>query len=419
MSAAPAATEREPARRPWGIVGDDLTGVLAAAAELVDRGQRCHAALSVAGLQSQLGQVDSLASLAVTTESRHLVGSTARQLAFDAASALRSAGVERVLVKVDSMLRGPFLEQIDGVRAALDGVTVILCPAAPANQRFLVGGTPYDHGDLLRLPAGLQIPSGVPLHEALTERLREHIPLIGEASVCLGADEVVTELTSYLDSSTLILLDACTSEHLDVIASAGLRAGTRIFAGTAEMMGSLAEATAGRDETRHSPLPSPSLPILVSVGSASAEAQQQVMALSRHGARVIEVQPEEGRWQHAANEAIASARTGRSITVLTLPAPTVEARREPVRGLSRWLALATASALSSGPFSTLCAAGGETARAIIDQLGACTLDVVGTYEVGFVSSTIVGGSASGLHLLTKPGAHGDETALVRALLAMA
>ncbi|MCJ7739680.1 MAG: four-carbon acid sugar kinase family protein, partial [Anaerolineae bacterium] len=134
------------------VIADDLTG----AAELAGVGWR-H------GLESEVQRVlalDSEAELVVADADTRLlpVGAAARRVAA-LAGACRGRSIDRVFMKVDSILRGHVVAEMTALMEGLGRTRGLLLPANPGlgrtivRGRYFVNGVPLDKTEFARDPA--------------------------------------------------------------------------------------------------------------------------------------------------------------------------------------------------------------------------------------------------------------------------
>lgn len=200
------------------IVGDDLTGVSTAAATTA-------AALGIGAEATWAGPMLDAAIrsasgvLGISTTSRTLESSLARNVVSTAVRSLRANGAPTIIKRFDSWLRGPIGEELVAFREAGEFSTVFVVGAYPSLGRTTLGG--------------VQRSGDRPVHETTvgdsSERVvseTSHIPTILEAA---GAKNVVgidaswhrwsdRERRAYLDglveAAHFVVFDAATEEDL-------------------------------------------------------------------------------------------------------------------------------------------------------------------------------------------------------------
>jgi uncharacterized protein YgbK (DUF1537 family) len=116
------------------ILADDFSGACDAAASAAAAGYSA-AALLTPPLEAQPASL-----LAYSTETRHLSGNDARAVI----RALAPACAGRTLYKkIDSTLRGPWVQEVDEILAVSDFSQAVVCPAFPALGRTVRNGWLY------------------------------------------------------------------------------------------------------------------------------------------------------------------------------------------------------------------------------------------------------------------------------------
>ncbi len=143
------------------IIADDFSGACDAAARAAVHGCTVTALL-VPPLEDASADL-----LAVSTESRHLSPALARAAIRSLAPSL--AG--RVLYKkIDSTLRGPWIDEVDELLLLTDYSQAIVCPAFPAQGRTVHNGWLYVNGEPFQ-----QIVCPFTVRDAATEEDLAHI----------------------------------------------------------------------------------------------------------------------------------------------------------------------------------------------------------------------------------------------------
>jgi 4-hydroxythreonine-4-phosphate dehydrogenase len=324
----------------------------------------------------------------------------------------------RLFIKVDSLLRG-------NVRATLhtaheSGRPVVLAPALPAAGRTLVGGAPRVDGKTLA-ESGLWSAELAPpprhIDELLAPLPRRAVPL----DVIRGGG-AAAELAAARGAGELVVADAASDADLDAIARAAWGRGgdpRAVLVGTR----GLAEAVArlrgtGAGDACPGQAAAAALPdaggVLVVVGSADARAHEQFDRLTAApGIRATSLTP-----------AALLAPSPPSLDARgDLTAVRIEpARVDPAqsRRLAEALAHAVARALeeSAAPVGTVVVIGGESARALLDRLGARELRIIDAGEPGTVRSLVHAAGRAPFQLVTRPGSFGDPDALSRLVVAL-
>src|SRR3954469_9642575 len=110
-----------------GIVADDLTGALDTAAPFRARGFRTETWLGPPERWPAGPELPDV--VAVDTETRGGNPQNAAAIARRCAAQLRQLGARQLYLKIDSTLRGNWVEALVAVREAVDAPQVVICPA--------------------------------------------------------------------------------------------------------------------------------------------------------------------------------------------------------------------------------------------------------------------------------------------------
>ncbi|MEH3086650.1 MAG: four-carbon acid sugar kinase family protein [Xylophilus ampelinus] len=400
------------------IIADDLSG----AAD-------CAAGFARAGLASEvLLGADAPAPgadvVTVDTDSRRDDAATAAAKA-RAALARHGAG-RRVVKKIDSTLRGGWAAEVAALQAALG--LALVAPAFPALGRTVRDGT-------VRV-------DGTPLQDTATWRLehagRESRPLPMLQAAGLRCEPVDAALLKGAPGALLrriaeararacqaLVFDTESAEQLAALARATHALPDAFWVASAGLAGELAACAVpagspGPDADADRPAIA-GRGLLTVVGSLSPIAERQIDRLrATPGTTVHAIAPRllrpdpapdagEAAWARTIRADLAQGRD----PVACIGA---DAALDPAEGprLARHLALQLAPAMRGA--AGLVLTGGETARAMLGQLGIGRLRVLGESEPGVVLSRSM--SDRPQYIATKAGAFGDAGSLERARQAM-
>jgi uncharacterized protein YgbK (DUF1537 family) len=368
-----------------GLVADDLTGAMDAAAQFAREGWSGHVLWDSASPRQVVGGGPAL--VAVVTGVRAARDDEAARHTACAVGALLARGCDRLYVKVDSTMRGSASGQL---RGALDtwaqrypGTILVLCPAFPGERRAVVGGTVLVHG----IPLTDSSAAADPITPVVESRLDRLVPgatgwVLSDLRSAATGDGVGRE------AARVVFVDASTDAQLDDIAAALDRLGPQgVAAGAAGLAAAMARLwSAGNPGAR---IPGePSARILIGVSSLHPTARESVErlqeALADQGERgrppvdLISTQP---RWADTA--AIAASFGGQ-----------------------------VAERLARGSYDTLVLVGGDGASAALDRVGAEAITVHEELLPGVPMGTILGGAAHGARLVTKSGGFGRADSLL-------
>ncbi|MCU1572684.1 MAG: hypothetical protein JWO93_766 [Micrococcaceae bacterium] len=376
----------------WAIIADDLTGAADAAAAYGPT----HTSSVVLELH---GEWPGSQILAINTESRYLSADQAAAAVGVAVGRAAELGL-RVFKKIDSLLRGNVgVEVAAAAGANANGGMVIVAPAFPGTGRTTINGVVHVDGSPLvegkfrgdvcaALAAGGLRAESIRGHqnrgpEDLARRLREMHQR--------GIDAAVVDATSGADLR--LIVDA--AELLDV---------PPLLAGSGGLAGQIAAGPVSRGHEPSS-LPGGGSTLLV-IGSYSPLARRQVQELVAAGVRHVKLNHADMSDRAVQLEILEALDHGH---VALTPDPTCVLDKSQADGVARALAVATAACISR--CGALFLTGGETATAVLAELGVSSFTVLGEIEPGVVASRL-------RHpfplMVTKAGAFGDAGTLLRA-----
>ncbi len=366
------------------IQADDLTG----AADCAARCRYAGLTATVALRPTVGGSADGV--YAFSSETRWLSPDAAAERVRALTSAFQTPHT-RWYKKIDSTLRGNIGAELDAMLDVLGLATAIVCPAFPAQGRGLRDG---------RLVAPPPI-AAVDLPELLMQQARRPVAAIGLADVRAGADALAKRLAEASRSAALLVCDALSAEDLDAVLEAAERTTPdALLCGSAGLIGALAARIAAPRADALSFRPADG-PALVVVGSGSPMAQRQVAQLRRLAefkALVL-------------GERLPAAIAGD--TLLHLPSPPPDARLDgpEARALAERLAQEARLLFERLRPGLLVLVGGDTAAAVLEQLGVAQLTIQRELLPGMPLARSEVGPDGALDIVLKSGNHGDEAVL--------
>lgn len=367
-------------KRVLGIVADDLTGALDAAAPFAARGITVRALLDEsADIRREV--------LTISTETRDDFSDAAAKVT-RALKRLERLGAANLFKKIDSTLRGDFgLEIVTVLDWMPPRAVAIICPAHPSTGRVVMHGAVVVEGE----PTSLDIATRLP-----------------EPSVQL--DPLALRRTSSAPRHRLMIADASNDDDLLSIVEWGRKySGPVLFVGSGGLAGAVAagmrpQATA---KTKGGfPEVSSKKPVLVVAGSQHARTREQLASLSPDIptlALPLASIDESGTWERLALD---MHRASSEAIVLT----TGEGRVLNAQGLDSRLA-AVAAVVAAEGIAGLVLTGGATARAVLNRLHVAAIDLEGEVFPGMPIGQIVSGSCNGLPIITKAGGFGEPEAI--------
>lgn len=373
-----------------GILADDLTGAHASAARLREAGHRARV------VWRPLPPPAGVTALVADMRTRDY-GVDPYGAARTWTAQLRALGARRLELRIDSTLRGSPADELSGVLDALDGTapaTVLCVPAFPSAGRTVRDGTlrvpgvdlPEDRRNVAERVFGPRAPDAVtlPLDDVRAGRLAGHFAGLAEGG------------------ARLFVADAETDDDLRRLAAMADRA-------EAVLPGPLVTVSPGA-WLRFRSVPPRTRFTLVVLSSDTAVNRGQLARLSQDGRALVRNARE-----------LLSGRAPVTVPPDT-PLVVIETLTSKVRDdVEAWilatLAARAAGLLLDGTGGGRCAgvvcAGGQTASALMDTLGADHLEVRGEPEPLCPMSVLGSGPYAGLPIVTKGGLVGGPDTLVR------
>lgn len=419
-----------------GVIADDLTG----AAEIAGIGLR-H------GLSAEVvweGPLENKADLiCFDTDSRSLPAGEAGAKAAMAAGWLGEAGAKWIYKKVDSVLRGPVLAELQAVQGRLGLSQTLLVPANPSRNRVITGGnyfvngSPIHQSEFARDPEYPRTnPSVLALLGAAAAghvRVCEVGVLPELAGVLVGEAATPADLARWAGCFTPKLLVAGGGEFFAaMLAAQGHR---HISTAHSPVIGDANEPERGRprplgmaeggeaNPTRQQPIrakragtpalrfdaaPAADGPELFVCGSVSESCRQFVRSSVLSGIPVFSL-PEQllakpcltpALTQQLSSEIVAAGASHRRV-VLEIGLPVVQ-DRSLGRKLTLCLAELAATVLRSGRVRRVYTEGGATAVELARLMGWRSLTAVREVAPGVVMSVV---GRDGIQFTVKPGSY--------------
>lgn len=376
------------------ILADDLTG--AADTGIFFANQGFAAAIS---LRTD-GPPEHAPVLVIDTDTRDIDAHTAQERV--RAALTRHRG-RTVFKKVDSTLRGHIAAELSVIIERHPG-PVICAPAFPGTGRITRDGVQFEAGRPLR-----EGQAWAAERDQAPETVAAALAPL--ATTAVGLDQVRgPTLADVLAAARFSICDATTHEDLLLIARAGLTlAEPPIWVGSGGLAAALAQVLA--TGARPTPLPPVHGHALIVVGSATATARAQAQSLG--GDAALLTLDAHDLCQPAALAQLAdvvASRLQTRDTVVCVAGPV-----EPERRVRIVHGLATAVAPAARSARLLALTGGQTARTVLTTAGAHSLRLRTQIEAGVVLSQACWDSGEQSAVITKAGAFGDETTLLRAV----
>ncbi|WP_104135988.1 four-carbon acid sugar kinase family protein [Cryobacterium sp. Y62] len=404
-----------------GIVADDLTGGGDSAVQFARDGWRTRLALTA----PDSGATSHGTVLAVVSDARAQSAQLARMSTSEAVEALGNAGVNRLLLKIDSTMRGSVHAQIHGAvtawRKLYDAAFAVVCPAYPAMKRTVQNGRVLANGQGVETTA----VGTDPVTPVTTNLLSELVP--GSVHISLGRGtplEHAEQLRAAARNQTrVVTVDAATDADLMVLAEAvALLGAEAVPAGSAGLALALSQVwcrdLAAAAESRR--VWAGRVVIVVSSLHDVARSQYDHLVGSTPPQHVRTFAPSlsvllepaaVGRWIAAE---LAAAPYLPAIVIVATPSerPAASTATETAAVIiADGLATITAAVFAHRSVGALVLMGGEGARAVLNRFEAGAIVVTDAIREGIPVGLIEGGLADGLTVVTKAGGFGVTSSI--------
>lgn len=342
------------------LLADDLTGALDTSAELVGKFgplEVCWPASSIAPDRP---------SFSIDSGTRELSSDKAFAIVRQLAPRLADATI--AYKKIDSLLRGPWVAELDACLRTGAWDACIVAPAFAYQGRRTFDGQQY-----ARAADGSWSAVGKKIVEQL-----------GERKLQARRSNRFTGLQPGIN-----VFDAESDDDLDRVVETGTNySGKVLWCGSGGLASALARGTGVWIPDRLKG------PVLGIFGSDHRTTTVQLAACDAVVIQSADIARDLDRIKQA---------LGRGIGVVKLEAPEGGSRTEVAQRFSHEIALLSRSI---DPPGSLIVAGGETLKALTVAVGARALRVLGRLEPGIPKSVIEGGDWSGVEVISKSGAFG-------------
>jgi 4-phospho-D-threonate 3-dehydrogenase / 4-phospho-D-erythronate 3-dehydrogenase len=333
------------------VLADDVSGAAEAAAAFIGR-----------GLDVEVHLRDGLPSTSVTVVDLHTRRLTDEDAEHAVTQALSSADGVRVIIKIDSLLRGHVQAT---VRAATStGRPVVLAAGNPALGRTVSGGVVF--------------VDGVPLSQT---------GLWGAEST--SPPDSIAEAVGHAPGVRIV--DITEDADLDVVVAEATP--ETILIGTGALTAAVARTMPARAAGHFVP---PSSRTVMVVGTADSSFSAQLRELEAEGIDVVRIDSGDLLAGRAATP-----------TAVDSVAIVIDGPVAPENAHRLVHALADVAAKMIDGSTHLVLTGGETARAVLDRLGVARMKPVAEIHPGAIASI----APHGRIVVTRPGSFGDRRSL--------
>lgn len=388
------------------VIADDVTGACDVGGEFAAAGYTVRVAVDERGQGARPGELD-----VTNTQSRSL---PAAEAAGRVEAALAQSSASVLLKKIDTALRGHLGAELAAAVSGSGAAGAFLIPAIPAVGRVTRDGRQWVGGQLLGATEFARDPEGQGAESSVAAVL---------AHECDWPCEVVDvgtvrtgrlghrARTLFAAGCRFIVVDAETDADVEHAVSSILTLPRPVcLAGSVPV----ASALARRDGLEGAAHPTPARttlrpPTLIVCGSLHSRAHAQTAALV--AADLADREVVDGR---SAGMLTARIRAlldhGRNV-ILEAPSVAGSPVREDLRRIEHTVSEVVQGVAAAGPIGSLVLIGGETSYAVLRELSATELLVLGRPAPLVALAEIVTGVGAGTLLVTKGGSGGDVAAL--------
>lgn len=394
------------------IIADDLTGATDTGIQFEKRG--IPTTVLVDPPERPLFRQASDTALSVNASTRELGSQDATQHTQSVCKQLGIQSSDILFKKVDSLMRGNPPEELEAVMKAAGRQIALVAPSFPAMDRTVENG-------MLKLPDGTKKDLLAMFVCRCSASIR-HIPLHDLRTM---GQRLATSLSQESDP-VICLFDAVTEQDLSLVAEIGQSlVSSPVYCGSAALAAAI-PITPSVHLSSSRPM---AQRILVVTGSRKQETAQQVQQLEEicgiHTVRMNPAQLLEGSDPveiHKAAKALTIFLQTESGAILTFDSLFCSQTgfgddRLTDRQLGRQLADKLGQVLElldPSLYDGLILVGGDTAVAVCSSLQATKIRLLEEVQCGTPAGLIGDGPSTGLPIVTKSGAFGDENTLLRA-----
>ena len=218
-----------------GVIADDLTGATTTGVLLARSGAKTTVFFNVEAAKTNINS-SSLDAILISSNSRALPPDEAYEKVSGAIKTLQSMNVSFFSKRIDTTMRGGIGVEIDAMLDYMDeGTVAVVVPAMPQSKRILVGGySIIDSVALVDTPVAQDIRTPVLenyIPKLLDGQSRRKIGCVTLESILSGKIETKKALkTARHNGADIIVVDAVTLDHIELIAKACLELKWNILA---------------------------------------------------------------------------------------------------------------------------------------------------------------------------------------------
>jgi uncharacterized protein YgbK (DUF1537 family) len=422
------------------IIADDLTGATDSGVQFSCLGYNTSVVFKVEELEDLQNEV-----VVIDTDSRSILPEAAYQKVYLATKEIKHYEYSKIFKKVDSTLRGNFGIEIDAVLDVFQECVAIIAPAFPSIGRTTIYGHHYVHGVPIHETEFAQDPSCPVLTshigELLMTRSRRKVEYIDKDLLLGGVSKVSEKLCSLKEEGIqYIVCDAETDSDLQVIVDGVIQSRIKaVWVGSAGLAVAIRNSLHLIAKFKVEEIIQPQGgPVLIVAGSLSKTTNEQITQLQiiKSIQKVIMdpialIEGEESRLMersrciHAVLAIIEKSEDAILVSITTYEKVKQAQEVGAKKGLTTSdvsniiadeLGKITSQILAHRSLRGLILTGGDTARSVCRNSGITGIKLDREIETGIPLGRLLG--AGNIPVVTKAGAFGTKTALVKALAAL-
>lgn len=418
LGKARLAKRQQGAAPKYVIVADDLTGANDTGVQFHKHGLATTVSLGDKPMQETQAVV-------LDTESRNIP-------AREAASTLSSLGQKLLSYKdasifykkVDSTMRGNLGSEAEALASALGLRYIVFTPAFPKNGRIVKNSTLYLDG----VPVAETSIARDPRKPVLSSQLDTVMQLdsgLKATSLTLADIRKPGAVSALLKNAGCYCADAETDEDLRLLVAEVLQS---VQAHEVLWMGSAGLAAAMLQELGEKLAPqqpeqaqAKKHPAIALVGSVHSKNRDQIAhALAAKAGTLIQLNVEafmshpKDEIERLVEQSLKVLQEGKDL-ILASSMSDKDVRQEHSAAVALFLGKLVSNLLDASPVRGVFVTGGDTAIAMLESLNCHASVIVREVELGVPLVRLVGGTHSGLSVITKAGAFGKEDTLVHCL----
>lgn len=408
--------------KPIVIIADDLTGACDTGVKFHNAGLRTRVLTDIP--TANFACAEDISVISINMNSRVISAERAKQTTCSVLEMLQEKGDFYLYKKVDSVLRGNIMAEIEGVFHALSPNYVIVTPSFPETERRIRDGVLH-----IQTPQGQK--DAVDALALLQSQTSRKCALIGLKVVRRGPKAVISCARELFEGgATVLLADAWEQSDLDILAEAVLALGTRcVPVGSAGLAQSIAEKFPIKKPMAQKQKDPIQGGALIVVGTRHPTTLHQLRQLKKYADLKTYVIPANGVTQDNLMDVLEKALsnplnpTGRAGILLTTDgiyngaesSETSLLRNEYNPLILEALGRSVLRLSHSQNIAGIIATGGDVAMEVLKRMNLQWIDLMTEPIPGIVAGYAGGALEKNLLITTKSGGFGGEDALVKML----